>query len=409
LIFVFLIEGNVFAGLLALKCKLAITCSGPDIPNAVILIKDGVIDQVGPSSRVKIPWNADVIDASDKVVMPGYILAHTSEGLDRENEFIPDTPFLNTYDAIDPFRRFFKHALRSGITTILVMPGNNTRFGGMGTIVKPVGKTVDEMLIRTPYGLKISLRPAGGFTRMGHMQRIRQKLDSVRRYLKEYEQRKKEAQQAGKPFKEEIPFEIKPLVDLLQGRLLAFVYCPLASDVVRALQLIKHYKFRAVLVLGPRTYRAAPLIKKAKVPVILPPNVVFLEEDEFTGKKTRRILPLVFRKAGVRFAFQIDSTSYKARFPWQVAAEAVKFGLSRRDAFAAFTTVPAQIIGMAGEIGQIRKGYKANLQLLTGDPLDPRTWVDKVLIDGEVVYDRSKDEYLKELLGKKERMEKEKK
>ncbi len=402
-------QGASVRRLVALKSKLVITGAGPEIPNATILIQDGIITEVGPADRVKIPWNADVIDARDKVVMPGYVLAHTSDGLERENESMPDTPFLCTYDAIDPFRRFFKHALRNGITTILVLPGNRTRFGGMGTIVKPVGKTVDSMLIRTPYGLKISLSPAGGLTRMGHMQRLRERLDSVRRFLKRYEERKKEAKQSGKLFKDEIPFEMKPLKDLLEGKLLAFVYCPLASDVIRALELIKEYKFRAVLVLGRRTYRAASVIGRAKLPVILPPDIVFMEEDPLTGKAKRRVLPVIFRKAGVRFAFQIDWVSYDARYPWQVAAEAVKYGLSKAEAIRAFTVTPAEIIGMGRQVGQIRKGFRANLQLLTGDPLDPRTWVDKVLIDGEVVYDRAKDEYLKELLGKKEHLETKKK
>ena len=49
-------------------------------------------------------------------------------------------------------------------------------------------------------------------------------------------------------------------------------------------------------------------------------------------------------------------------------------------------------------MGSIEKGKDANLTLLTGDPLDVQTWVDRVLIDGKTAYERSKDERLKRVL-----------
>ena len=103
----------------------------------------------------------------------------------------------------------------------------------------------------------------------------------------------------------------------------------------------------------------------------------------------------------VPFAFQIDPASYDARYPWQVMAQAVKYGLPRKDAIAAMTSVPARLIGLGSTMGRIQKGCRADLLLLTGDPLDPRSWIDKVMIDGKIVYERSKDEYLKKLLGEK--------
>ena len=45
-------------------------------------------------------------------------------------------------------------------------------------------------------------------------------------------------------------------------------------------------------------------------------------------------------------------------------------------------------------------GKTANLQILTGDPLKATTWVETVLLDGEVVYERDKDQRLQHLFGK---------
>jgi hypothetical protein len=45
------------------------------------------------------------------------------------------------------------------------------------------------------------------------------------------------------------------------------------------------------------------------------------------------------------------------------------------------------------------------LIFLTGDPLDAQTWVDQVMIGGEIVYERAKDKRLKKLLEKPEEIQ----
>ena len=112
------------------------------------------------------------------------------------------------------------------------------------------------------------------------------------------------------------------------------------------------------------------------------------------------MLPVIYRKAGVRFAFQIDTRSLDARYLWQVAAEAEKHGLERKDAIAAVTAHPAQMLGLGGKAGVIQPGARADLLLLSGDPLDATTWIEQVMIGGRMVYDRKEDAFLKELFGK---------
>src|SRR5438046_5209929 len=48
------------------------------IPNGGMLIRDGKIDVVGPSAEIeKKAGDAEVIDARGKVVLPGFVDAHT--------------------------------------------------------------------------------------------------------------------------------------------------------------------------------------------------------------------------------------------------------------------------------------------------------------------------------------------
>src|SRR4030066_836564 len=54
------------------------------IEKGVILIEHGKIVDIG--EEAKIPWNAEAIDYSQKVIIPGLVDAHAMGGYDRGNE-----------------------------------------------------------------------------------------------------------------------------------------------------------------------------------------------------------------------------------------------------------------------------------------------------------------------------------
>jgi len=377
---------------LAVEAGRIITIAGKDIKNGVILIEDGAIKAVG--TDVEIPWDAFVIEARDQVVMPGFVMAHTSSGLDRENENMPEVPFISTFDSIDPISTFFEDSLRDGVVAMLVLPGNNTLLGGTGTIVKPYGRTVEERYA----GLKISLQPSQNTSRMGHMQRFRRYMSELKDYLEDYAQRKADAEEEKKPFDEEIDVTKQSMVDLLNKKLTAFIYCDRAADVPKAIEIQKTHDLNTVLVLSPDCYKAVDLIAKSKLPVVLDPELIVWETNEQTNEEDMKVIPMIFDKAGVKFAFQTDTSQYGRRYLWYQAATAVKHGMQRQEALKSITLYPAQFIGVDNRLGSIETGKEATMLFLTGDPLDAQSWVDRVMITGEIVYERAKDERLKKLL-----------
>jgi len=381
---------------LAVEAGRIITIAGKDIKNGVILIEDGAIKAVG--TDVEIPWDAFVIEARDQVVMPGFVMAHTSSGLDRENENMPEVPFISTFDSIDPISTFFEDSLRDGVVAMLVLPGNNTLLGGTGTIVKPYGRTVEDMLIKRYTGLKISLLPSQNTSRMGHMQRFRRYMSELKDYLEDYAQRKADAEEEKKPFDEEIDVTKQSMVDLLNKKLTAFIYCDRAADVPKAIEIQKTHDLNTVLVLSPDCYKAVDLIAKSKLPVVLDPELIVWETNEQTNEEDMKVIPMIFDKAGVKFAFQTDTSQYGRRYLWYQAATAVKHGMQRQEALKSITLYPAQFIGVDNRLGSIETGKEATMLFLTGDPLDAQSWVDRVMITGEIVYERAKDERLKKLL-----------
>lgn len=385
----------------AIKCGKIITVSGEEIDNGIILISGGKIEAVGKD--LEIPWDAKVIDASNKVVMPGWIEAHSFRGTDRPNENLPSVPYVSVWDSINPVDPYFEDCLRQGITTVYVTPGNQTMIGGQGVVVRTSGTTVEEMTVVKNLAMKISLEPRRGLSRMAHVAALRRELDDILQYIADLKEKREVKTSTDKTKPEEIELEFKreAMVALLEGKMWAHVYCPDAASVLKAIELSRQYKFKMKLVLGWDAWKAADEIAKEKLEIVLDPTITYWDTDEERHEEVLRVAPAAFSKAGVKFSFQTDGGSFGTSYLWYQAATAVKYGLPRAEAIKAATLYAAQFLGMGDRLGSIEKGKDANLVILTGDPLDSMSWVDSVVIEGNVVYERSKDEKLKRVLGGK--------
>ena len=71
-------------------------------------------------------------------------------------------------------------------------------------------------------------------------------------------------------------------------------------------------------------------------------------------------------------------------------AELVRSGLSREDALKSLTLHPARAIGLGDRLGSLEKDKDADLLFFNGDPLDPHTRIERVMILGEIVWTADK-------------------
>ncbi|MEL7496877.1 MAG: amidohydrolase family protein [Planctomycetota bacterium] len=97
------------------------------VRQGTILIKDGKIEEVG--NNVTIPEGTKVIDATGKIVCPGFVaISMRSVGL-------RSTPSgaNKLKDSLDPFDQNIKYALGVGITTGCVELSTSGRFGRFGS------------------------------------------------------------------------------------------------------------------------------------------------------------------------------------------------------------------------------------------------------------------------------------
>lgn len=396
-----------------------ISITSPDIEKGTILIENGKITAIGVN--VTIPYDAMEIDVTGKVLIPGMVDAHTSRGLDRPNESLPVTPFLDVYDAIDPSQVFFEDALRNGVTSIHVIPGNDCVVGGLSRVVHPIGLTPEEMTQQGGLALKLSVSARAGADRMLQMALMRETFLELADYLGDLSERTfeasakqnggsgptvnpQEARRRGAEMLRATDYDDKHanLVKLTGGQLRAFLYCQLPSDVGRAVATARAngYFDKSVLVLGNRCYEAIDEIKAAGRPVILDANLIARKTNPFTGKVTETFVPKVFADAGVPFSLlPSPNNSLAERYLNYQAARCVREGIDRRTALEAITITPAKALGMEDRIGSLEVGKIGNVVVLSGDPLDFNSWVELVYINGIRAYDREKDVRLKRLFG----------
>ncbi len=138
---------------------------GEPIEGGTVLVQDGKITAVG--STVAIPDGVPVVDAAGSWVLPGFIDAHAHVGVHEEaegwagsdtNEMTdPVMAQVRALDAINPADLGFRDAITGGVLTVNVNPGSGNPIGGQTVALKCWGRSVDEMVLRQPSGLKSAL------------------------------------------------------------------------------------------------------------------------------------------------------------------------------------------------------------------------------------------------------------
>jgi imidazolonepropionase-like amidohydrolase len=386
---------------IAIKGGKILTISGEDIEDGIILIKNGKISEVG--KNIRIPENAEVIDAAGKWILPGLIESHTTlgarsrySGSNSDETSNPNTAQMLMIDGINPFDKNIKYAQRAGITSMLASPGRQNVIGGQPAVLKLRGNTVTEMILLSPAGIKISLGegPKDAYgkkgrlptTRMGSAYVLRKALIEAEDYTRkweEYEKKRKKDKNTQPPKRD---LKLEPLAEVRKGKLTAFIECYRADDIMTALRLIDEFKLKAVLVGCTEGHKIPEEIAKRKVPVIVSPFGVGPRRMETQDIKLENAA--ILAKAGVKVVIKSDEAlgmGTLQELPLH-AALAVKGGLDNRTALRAITLSAAEVLGVNERIGSIEKGKDADLVIFDGDPLYYITHVDRVLIEGKTVF-----------------------
>lgn len=381
--------------LIAIKGATIIPVVGENISEGVILIKDGLIEDLG--KNIDIPLNAKIIDAKGLFAYPGMIDGFCYLGLSEigalrstvdYREIGRINPQLKAVEALRPESVHIPIARANGITAALVAP-TGSLIAGQSGLIRLVGWTPEEMIIKSPVAMHISF-PAVPRRRRGREAEPREepskRVEELKKILNEaryYEKRKETAQKnlllRFPDFDEGFEF----LLPVVRGELPVIISVHMDKDIKAAIKFVQDEKLKAIFFGVEQGWKVAEDLKKAGIPVIfsslnnMPPQW----EDGYDGIYRNAA---VLHKAGVKFAFSSQSSSLAKDLPVN-AAKAAAFGLDRKEALKGVTINPAKIFGVDHLIGSLEKGKVANIVLADGDILELRTNIKHVFIDGQEV------------------------
>ncbi|MHB1417846.1 MAG: amidohydrolase [Chloroflexota bacterium] len=382
--------------MLAITGGRVITITDGEIDGGTVLIDGGKIVAVG--QNIAVPADAETVDATGKYVMPGLIDAHTHVGIAEEaqgwagndtNEMTdPVTPHLRAIDAINPEDRGFEDALGGGVTSVLVAPGSANVFGGETVLLKCYGRTVDEMVVRQPAGLKAALgeNPKRVYgdqkkmpsTRMATAAILRDQLVRAQNYMA-----KRAQPENGKPFERDLRLE--SLARVLQGEIPLRLHAHRADDIMTAIRIADEFGFRLTIEHATEAYKVADELSRRDIPVMVGPLMTARTKVELRDRTTRT--PGMLAQAGVKVAIVTDHWVVPVNLLMLSVIIAVRDGMRPDEALRAVTINPAEIMGVGDRLGSLTPGKDADLQILSGPPLEALSRVEQVYVNGARVYE----------------------
>lgn len=381
--------------------------NGPEIPNGVVVIRDGLIEAVG--ANIPIPVDATTIDAKDGHVYPGLIDAQTSLGFPsaqpttrrrggattRQQQPQPP-PLPETSPAFIAMREVkitdddAESKRATGVTTILTAPAFGI-FNGQSVILNLGGGDTASEVIRDPASQQISFNPRPAWTfpdsLMGVIADIRQTMLDAQQYSAARAIYDRNPSGYRRP---EDNASLQAIGQMLRRDVPVVFIADSEQMMRRAEAIAREFNLRYILSGARQGYRFADELKAANVPVLVsvkwpvpPTNKDDREEQPLRIIRDRQLAPTtpaVLAKNGLTFALVSGAAKSSEFIPG--IRKAIDNGLTADDALRAVTLSPARILGIDRQLGSLEKGKIANV-VITDKPIFAKeAKVKRVFVDG---------------------------
>ncbi len=406
-----LVTGTLFAeapGVYAIVGGMVHPVSSAPITGGVVIIREGLIEKVGPAGT-SVPADATVVDAKGMHVYPGFFDAQTTMGLPAPPRRIPQRPGgppspASSEPQLDPSPALIAarqikltddlvDARRAtGVTTVLIVPANGI-FNGQSAILNLSGTDLNASLIKSPATHQISFnaRTDGRFpdSLMGVFAHIRQT------FLDEQQLRSANQVYNRNPAGKRRPVSTPDLEALsaIASRTLPVVFMVDSENMMlRALELAKEFNLRPILSGGRQSYLIADQLKSGAIPVLVSVNFPVRPAENPEEQPLRVIRervrsasgPSVLAKSGVPFALVSGGTLPAGDFMKGIR-KAITAGLSKEAALRAITLSPAEIFGVQRQIGSLERGKIANVVISSKEIFEKDAKISSLMVDGRLV------------------------
>ncbi len=392
------------------------------IENGVVLIEGGKITAVGTAASVKVPKGATIVDAKGMTVYPGLIDAETRLGLSEiaSDRMTNDTvepseeifPQMHVYDAFHAESEHIPITRFNGITNAIVAPAESDTIPGQDSFIQLAGRDRDSMLMVKDVALAMNFGeapkrgargeaagPAGGrypSTRMGEITQMRQALLDAQEYMA---RRSRPAAASGDESSatgggrggaggaggtggSTFNLRNEALIPYLKGEKPVVLGAYDGHDVETAMAFAQEFHLKVILSHVTRAQDVLDKIASYHVPVIVGPIYDLPQANERYDAVYS--VPGELQKRGVKVILASYNVSNSRNLPYS-AGFAVAYGMPYDEAMKSITLNPAEAFGLGDKLGSLDAGKIANVVIADGDPLDVRTSVKQVYINGVAI------------------------
>jgi len=394
-------------GVYAIQGAKVYTLAGPPIEGGTVIIRNGKISAVG--AHLEIPADAQVIDAKGLEVYPGLFDPVTQLGLTEigqvvatvdVNELGDFNPELVAATAVNPSSAHIAVTRASGITHVVAAPGapgfelsGGGIVTGQASAFNLAGWTMEEMQIQRSVAMVINWPSiqTRSFDFASFSYKEKPYADAKKEYdksindLSDWLDRARHYAQAkvkGSPALYERDLKLEAMIPVVEGNLPVLVIAGKSRDIRNAIDFCAKQNLKMILADGSEAWKVKDLLKEKKIPVILGPTEQLPEEEDDPYDKPMS-QPAELNAAGIPIAFSSFGTSFSRRLS-QYAGTAVAYGLPHDEALKAVTVNAAQMLGLGDRFGTLEPGKIADLIVTTGDPLEIRTQVRYLFINGQL-------------------------
>jgi imidazolonepropionase-like amidohydrolase len=391
---------------LAISAQKILTAAweGPQvIDNGVLLVRDGLIEAVGPARSIAIPADYAVRDVGQRWLMPGMIDLHSHVGgtFDINDMVYLTNPELRVHGSVRPNNEMLQRGLAGGVTTVLYIPGSGTNSGGQGVLFKTGLERYEDALVRDPGSLKVAQwgnpeRWAIGVGKTFEYYCLREMFERGLAYARAWE-----AYERGEGAEPERDIQWELFRSLSSQETPISTHTQVYQVVLTTITMIKiEFGLNVFIDHGELGgWEAGALAAQHGVPAILGPRQVDWPTDlmiRWVGVDPERVQGSAagYQELGhPMVGFNTDSPVVPQEELFLQASTGVRYGFdnSKLQAVRGLTIIPAKTVGIDHLVGSLEVGKQADLVVIAGDPIDPRSGVDAVYIEGHLVYDTERD------------------
>ena len=382
------------------------------IENGTVVLRNGRIVSVGTGAA---PSGARVIDATGKIVTPGFVAVDSGLGGSEVSSVRASNDLSSSANSVsaafdvsyglDPWSFTLPVARLGGVTRAIVTPSHagggggghahdDSDFAGVGSagLQSPslfAGQAAvihlaegTDILVKARVAMVAPFGEAGagiaGGARGAQFTQFKETLAEVRLFARN----RSAYDRAGLRDLSLSRADLEALIPVANGTMPLIVTVHRAADIQQVLRLGREEGVKLILDGAEEGWLVADQIAAARVPVLLNPLSNLPGSLEMRAARMENAAAL--QAAGVVIAIKgNEGSTHRARDIRYNAGNAVSHGLSYDAAIAAITVNPARIFGMGGQFGELKAGAAADVVIWSGDPLEPLSQAEAVYVGGE--------------------------